>query len=77
MMQVNPFRYRLCKIFCSSERGFMDFDDFLDLISVMSDSVSLFIWCLVTIQSPFLQSEKGYNYSKEVALGFCLGAPVI
>ena len=39
-IQVNPFRYRLTKIFCSSEQGFMDFDDFLDLVAIMSDHAS-------------------------------------
>lgn len=40
--QVNPFRYRMCQIFCSNETGFMDFDDFLDLVAIMSDRVSLY-----------------------------------
>ena len=45
----NPFRYRICKVFCSSDDGFMDFDDFLDLVSVMSDHVSKGTRCLLFV----------------------------
>ena len=37
--QENPFKYRICKVFTSDEAGFMDFDDFVHLVSVMSDKV--------------------------------------
>ena len=30
----------MCQAFCSDESGFMDFDDFLDLVTIMSDRVS-------------------------------------
>ena len=38
-LQENPFRYRICKVFTSDEAGFMDFDDFVHLVSVMGDKV--------------------------------------
>jgi calcium and integrin-binding protein 1 len=39
-LKVNPFRYRLCKLFCAGSNGLMNFDDFLDLVSVLNDKCS-------------------------------------
>lgn len=40
-LKCNPFRYRIAKVFTSSESGFMIFDDFLEMAAVMSDKASL------------------------------------
>ncbi|XP_019853612.1 PREDICTED: calcium and integrin-binding protein 1-like isoform X1 [Amphimedon queenslandica] len=36
-LKLNPFRYRICMLFCSEPNGLMDFDDFLDMVSVFHD----------------------------------------
>lgn len=35
MWQVNPLGVRLAKLFCSHQDGFMNFDDFLNMVAVM------------------------------------------
>ncbi|XP_064383646.1 calcium and integrin-binding family member 3-like [Halichondria panicea] len=40
-LKNNPFRYRIGKVFCSSETGFMDFDDFLEMAAAMHDKTPL------------------------------------
>ena len=40
-MQVNPFKDRICKVFSSSNDGELTFEDFLDMMSVFSENVSL------------------------------------
>ena len=40
-MQVNPFKDRICKVFSSSKDGELTFEDFLDMMSVFSENVSL------------------------------------
>eukprot|EP00731_Ephydatia_muelleri_P031594 Em0023g101a len=40
-LKFNPFRYRIAKVFTSSESGFMTFDDFLEMVTVMSDKAPL------------------------------------
>ncbi|XP_071483809.1 calcium and integrin-binding family member 2-like [Diadema setosum] len=37
-LKVNPFKDRICKVFSSSEDGSLTFEDFLDMMSVFSDS---------------------------------------
>lgn len=37
-LQVNPFRYRICKVFSSTDDGDMTFEDFLDMMSVFSEN---------------------------------------
>ena len=37
-MQVNPFKDRIVDVFSSSGDGDMTFEDFLDMLSVFSDS---------------------------------------
>ncbi|XP_052830722.1 calcium and integrin-binding protein 1 [Octopus bimaculoides] len=37
-LKVNPFKDRICKVFSSSDDGSMTFEDFLDMMSVFSDS---------------------------------------
>ena len=37
-LTVNPFRNRICKVFSSSDDGDMTFEDFIDMISVFSES---------------------------------------
>jgi len=39
--QVNPFKDRICKVFSSSKDGELTFEDFLDMMSVFSENVSL------------------------------------
>ena len=36
-LKVNPFRHRLCRAFSPREDGSLTFEDFLDMMSVMSD----------------------------------------
>ena len=36
-LKVNPFRYRLCRAFSPRDDGSLSFEDFLDMMSVMSD----------------------------------------
>ena len=36
-LRVNPFRYRLCHAFSPRDDGSLTFEDFLDMMSVMSD----------------------------------------
>lgn len=38
MLQVNPFRDRICQVFSSTKDGNMTFEDFLDMMSVFSDN---------------------------------------
>lgn len=38
LLQVNPFRDRICEVFSSSRDGNMTFEDFLDMMSVFSDN---------------------------------------
>ena len=35
---MNPFKDRICEVFSSSDDGNMTFEDFLDMMSVFSDS---------------------------------------
>ena len=42
--QVNPFKDRICKVFSSSKDGELTFEDFLDMMSVFSENVSLQTW---------------------------------
>ena len=37
-LKINPFRDRICEVFSSSQDGNMTFEDFLDMMSVFSDS---------------------------------------
>lgn len=37
-LQVNPFKDRICKVFSSTSDGNMTFEDFLDMMSVFSDT---------------------------------------
>ena len=39
--QENPFRRRICEVFSSNGDGALKFDDFLNMMSVLSDSVSV------------------------------------
>ena len=39
--QENPFRRRICEVFSSNGDGALTFDDFLNMMSVLSDSVSV------------------------------------
>lgn len=41
-MQANPFRNRICRVFSTAENGEdgLSFEDFLDLLSVFSDSAT-------------------------------------
>lgn len=41
IIQVNPFKDRICKVFSSSKDGELTFEDFLDMMSVFSENVSL------------------------------------
>ena len=41
LLQVNPFRDRICKVFSSSGDGALTFEDFLDMMSVFSEAVSI------------------------------------
>ena len=36
-MQENPFRRRICEVFSHDGSGNLNFDDFLDLFSVLSE----------------------------------------
>ena len=36
--QENPFKERICKVFSSEGDGSLSFDDFLDMLSVMSEN---------------------------------------
>ena len=38
---MNPFRDRICKVFSSSGDGALTFEDFLDMMSVFSEAVSI------------------------------------
>nr|XP_054772298.1 calcium and integrin-binding family member 2-like [Lytechinus pictus] len=37
-LKVNPFKDRICKVFSSDDDGSLTFEDFLDMMSVFSDS---------------------------------------
>lgn len=37
-LRVNPFRDRICKVFSSSNDGDCTFEDFLDMMSVFSET---------------------------------------
>ncbi|KAK2186548.1 hypothetical protein NP493_196g00006 [Ridgeia piscesae] len=37
-LKVNPFRDRICEVFSSQQDGMLSFEDFLDMMSVFSDS---------------------------------------
>lgn len=39
-LKVNPFRERICEVFSSSGDGKISFEDFLDLVSVFSETAS-------------------------------------
>ena len=39
--QENPFRRRICEVFSPDGDGSLTFDDFLNMMSVLSESVSL------------------------------------
>ncbi|NXD83924.1 CIB1 protein, partial [Halcyon senegalensis] len=41
-LRANPFRHRICRVFSTSEHGddSMSFEDFLDMLSVFSDSAT-------------------------------------
>ena len=41
--QENPFRRRICEVFSLKGDGALTFDDFLNMMSVLSESVSLTI----------------------------------
>ena len=41
-LQENPFRRRICEVFSPDGDGSLTFDDFLNMMSVLSESVSLF-----------------------------------
>lgn len=45
-LQVNPFKDRICKVFSSSKDGELTFEDFLDMMSVFSENVSLKLDCV-------------------------------
>ena len=38
LLQVNPFKDRICEVFSSTDDGNMTFEDFLDMMSVFSDN---------------------------------------
>ena len=38
LIQVNPFRDRICEVFSSSGDGNLTFEDFLDMMSVFSEN---------------------------------------
>lgn len=38
VLQVNPFKDRICQVFSSNHDGNMTFEDFLDMMSVFSDN---------------------------------------
>lgn len=40
-MQENPFRRRICETFSPDGDGGLTFDDFLNMMSVLSESVSV------------------------------------
>ncbi|XP_070555273.1 calcium and integrin-binding protein 1-like [Ptychodera flava] len=40
-LQCNPFKDRICKVFSTQGDGGMNFEDFLDMISVFSDSAPM------------------------------------
>lgn len=48
-VQVNPFKDRICKVFSSSKDGELTFEDFLDMMSVFSENVSLQAYLKTTI----------------------------
>lgn len=37
-MQENPFKRRLCQVFSKNNSGALTFDDFLDMMSVLSEA---------------------------------------
>ena len=39
--QENPFRRRICEVFSADGDGSLTFDDFVNMMSVLSESVSL------------------------------------
>lgn len=49
--QENPFRRRICEVFSPDGDGSLTFDDFLNMMSVLSESVSLF--CMVSCLQQF------------------------
>ena len=48
-LQVNPFKDRICKVFSSSKDGELTFEDFLDMMSVFSENVSLKLDCVAVL----------------------------
>lgn len=50
-LQVNPFKDRICKVFSSSKDGELTFEDFLDMMSVFSENVSLKLDCVAFLWS--------------------------
>ena len=39
-LQENPFKERICKVFSQDGSGDLTFDDFLDMLSVMSENAT-------------------------------------
>ena len=37
VLKVNPLGVRLAKLFCSHHNGYMNFDDFLNMVAVMGN----------------------------------------
>ena len=64
LLQVNPFRDRICKVFSSSKDGDMTFEDFLDMMSTFSEAVSF--------DSNFVNSRTGSDFSKTIIDDFML-----
>ena len=76
-MQVNPFKDRICKVFSSSKDGELTFEDFLDMMSVFSENVSLQTYleceqfCFVTIVSVFHLYLHGFYSLFTFLIKYC------
>ena len=57
-MQENPFRRRICEVFSPDGDGSLTFDDFLNMMSVLSESVSLVCKALCLEQFFTCESSK-------------------
>ncbi|KAJ7315879.1 hypothetical protein JRQ81_002041 [Phrynocephalus forsythii] len=62
-LRANPFRHRICHVFSTAEdgEGSMSFEDFLDMLSVFSDSATLEIKSHYYSEVSFTKMKMGWS----------------
>jgi len=75
LWQENPFRRRICEVFSPDGDGSLTFDDFLNMMSVLSESVSSV--CKGTILRAVFHLRVANNLSMINLVGFPLPSLLI